>query len=114
LEYLYFERIQSDGYFTAAASVSMGSLAIFLSIVMLKRVNETEEIVEHEDPTGGSLPASPYVRHACPTLVSRQDLSGLGPTASVQHLAIFEIHPKAVGLRGRDNKHHQQAHREKK
>jgi len=70
LKYLYFEAMQSDGYLTTATSVSMNSFAIFISVVMLKRVNETEEIVEHEDPTGGSLAASSYVRHACLTLVS--------------------------------------------
>ena len=30
-------------------------------------MNETKEIVEHEDPTRGSLAASPYVRNLCLT-----------------------------------------------
>jgi len=60
LEYLYFEAVQSDGYLTSATSVSVDLLAIFFSVVMVKRVNEVEKIVEHEDPTPNRRESSSF------------------------------------------------------
>jgi hypothetical protein len=63
LENLNLETVQTDGEGTAATAVCVDFLTFLFLVVVFQRLDQMEKIIEHEDPTGGSLAASPFVRH---------------------------------------------------